>query len=422
MKFIATTTSLAIIAAAVASPAAAFTDYLMSRFLPRSALPMAISDATATSLADGIFIFGGCVADQQYDSASGFYFCPDVTNASLKYYPATDSYANLASMPRKRYRHAAAALGSKIYLLGGRDLFDNIVEEIDVYDTSKDEWSTLQCKFAGATSDSAAETVGSTIVYVAGYDVAYTAIAKVWAFDGTCEGTVEHSELNEARGDVGITRNCDGKSLSVFGGFTHINGFEAPLATLETLSSLSSTAWEAQSTPANLGRGDKVFVELHCRQYVFGGEHPNHGGPVSSVEANDAGFWHQVGSMTAPRFRFFGGRYGDEVYLFGGQRPIQNGPYGTPGSHFPVTSIVEQYREVPRDVSASAATTNLANQLADLKESEAHAESLAKGALAIAVLATVVAALALATKSKRGAAARDNHPQVDIGDKSLHAI
>ena len=348
--------------ALVADVASAFSNDLVGRFLPRSKLSSPLSDATATAIHEGIVIFGGCVANQEYDKGSGFYYCPAVTNASTMYDPATDSYSPLKDMPRDRYRHAAAAIGSKIYLLGGRHADDAIVKEIDVYDADTDSWETLPCNFEQATSDAAAVTVrGTTILYVAGYSADYTAQSAVYTFDGTCEGIAKHSDLNEARGDIGVARNCDGDSVSVFGGFTHENDFAAPLATLETLESIAvGSSWASEKTPAGVGRGDKVFAQLHCRQYAFGGENPNHDGPMSTVEAHDNGVWHKVGEMSTKRFRFFGTRYGDEVYLFGGQGPIVGGPYGTEGSYFPLTDVVEQYRENARDASTVALEQDVA--------------------------------------------------------------
>ena len=103
-----------------------------------------------------------------------------------------------------------------------------------------------------------------------------------------------------------------------------------------------------------------MFAQLHCRQYALGGENPNHDGPMSTVEAHDNGVWHKVGEMSTKRFRFFGTRYGDEIYLFGGQGPIDGGTVRHGGSYFPLTDVVEQYRENARDASTVALEQDVA--------------------------------------------------------------
>eukprot|EP00438_Fugacium_kawagutii_P032193 Skav209044 [mRNA] locus=scaffold2483:137216:137966:+ [translate_table: standard] len=99
-------------------------------WLPMTKMGMPRSDMTATTVADAIYIIGGCSGDQTYTSAwGGMYSCTAVTGETHKYTPADDSYAPLRDAPVVRYRHAAAAVGSRIFLFGGRDQSDAIITQ-----------------------------------------------------------------------------------------------------------------------------------------------------------------------------------------------------------------------------------------------------------------------------------------------------
>lgn len=61
------------------------------------------------------------------------------------YTPSSDSWETLDdAMPRERYRHAAAVVDSSLYVIGGRDLDDNVISQVDVLDTDTNTWSTLK--------------------------------------------------------------------------------------------------------------------------------------------------------------------------------------------------------------------------------------------------------------------------------------
>eukprot|EP00439_Symbiodinium_sp_Y106_P033019 s632_g3.t4 len=96
------------------------------------------------------------------------YLCTGISKATEKYTPATDSYENLAEAPRSRYRHAAAAVGGRIYLFGGCAIDDSIITDIDVLDTTG-RWSTAG-SWPNATSDLSAFAHDGKIYVLGGYN------------------------------------------------------------------------------------------------------------------------------------------------------------------------------------------------------------------------------------------------------------
>ena len=103
-------------------------------------LPYPVSDMSAVTLGRKIYLMGGCVKDQEYIKELGFSVCPEITSKSLAFVPETKKFEVLPPAPNARYRHAALAVGTKIYLAGGRTVDDSIIKSIDVFDTVKGTW------------------------------------------------------------------------------------------------------------------------------------------------------------------------------------------------------------------------------------------------------------------------------------------
>jgi Galactose oxidase, central domain len=105
-------------------------------------LPKALSDFTAVLSTDSdddedpiIYIHGGCdsVNGNTYYKTTGFFQCNSISNASYAYHISTQTWTNLPNLPTARYRHATVVLPQRhlIYILGGRNLTDEIVTTLD---------------------------------------------------------------------------------------------------------------------------------------------------------------------------------------------------------------------------------------------------------------------------------------------------
>jgi hypothetical protein len=142
---------------------------------------------TASTVGDVIVLAGGCVGNQTVTDWGG-YACDAITAETLIYSPKEDKYTVVADAPRPRYRHAAAVVGTKVYLLGGTNLdvdeyFNEImVEAVDVFDTVTSKWTTLDQLHPAVTTDPAAFATGTKIVYTGGYVTTnnYNARCALW--------------------------------------------------------------------------------------------------------------------------------------------------------------------------------------------------------------------------------------------------
>jgi len=354
-------------------------------------MPYAASDLTATTVGSRIYLVGGCSNDQIHiPDWGGMYVCSETTNRTLAYSPATDTYTELADAPRNRYRHAAAAVGTKLYIFGGKTLFDDTIPEVDVLDTATNTWTTLADLMPSAASDSTAFVLDGKIFIVGGYDPAYNALTQVVTFDPATETFATAARgLNTARGDVG-SAVVDGTPY-VFGGFTHENDFKAPHPTLEVYNPSTET-WEEHIEPAGIGRGDKAVVALHSRFLVMGGETKDSAGhslPLTEVEAFaparsgentvGGGEWTEVGKLSEERFRFAAAVLGDAAYVFGGQGYLV-GEANSNTSYYDVVSTASAYNEQAFSMPGMQASldTLQADDVADDAKVDAMQASLDK--------------------------------------------
>lgn len=392
-------------------------------WVERSTMPYPLSDMSATTVGDAIYLVGGCVSNQTYDVGAQMYLCGEVTAKTMMYHPSTDVWTELSMAPKQRYRHAAAANGHLLYVFGGRDLNDVIVPEVDVFNTVTQTWSVLPnaLNLPTPVSDETAFAIDGVIYVAGGYDGGYSALTTVQTYtpgtgggDGTW-GTA--SPLQYGRGDVG-SGVIDGKAY-VFGGFTHTNNWVSPLDTLEVLG--SDGVWTVHTEPAEVARGDKAIVPLHDRLLVLGGETKTDSGatmPLDDIEAydptatSDEEAWELVSKLWAPRFRFMAASYGDSAFVFGGQKYVE-GTYNAAGSYYPLADDVVEFHEHgffdqshahEDDLLVDQLQVNLAAANARIDElehdhgSDDHADdsvSMAKAALAVACVG-VALVLALA--------------------------
>lgn len=316
-------------------------------WVERATMPYPVSDMSTTTVGDNIYIVGGCVSNQTWDVAYGMYSCDLVTANSAMYSPSTDVWTELPASPRQRYRHAAAAVGSSLYIFGGRTLYDDLIPEVDVFDTVEQTWSTLSSPLPTSVSDQTAFVLNDVIYVAGGWNAAYEALTIVQTYTPATDAWSTASPMVHGRGDVG-SGVVDGVAY-VFGGFTDVNNYEAPLSTLEVL---ESDVWVVHTEPAEAARGDKAVVPLHNRLLVMGGETKVDGNtsPLSDIEAfdptagTDEDAWQMVSQLWAPRFRFNAAAYGDSAFIFGGQEYLR-GQSNTEGSFYPIADDVIEYHE-----------------------------------------------------------------------------
>jgi len=338
------------------------------QWLTKTAMPVKRSDMTATTVGEAIYLVGGCGMDQIWTPSPQYpgYTCGGgvsaaISNKVTSFHPLTNEHKTKADAPRGRYRHAAAAVGTKIYLFGGTSAAEAIVKEIDVYDTAANTWSTLSWNDTKATTDNAAFAHDGKIYVLGGYDENYVAQTSVRIFDPSVTGAAAFTDgpaMKQSRGDFSAIVVND--TALVVGGYHHGNDFKMPVASVERLDK-GATGWVVRKE-MSVARGDKAVAALNGAMHVVGGETKNadgHSIPLSDVEVYhpDCNEWQAGGQIPSKRFRFTAAAYGTSLYIFGGQGYL-DGTYGTAGSKYPLMDTVEEYSETvkPPETVDGAAT------------------------------------------------------------------
>jgi len=325
----------------------------------RADMPTARSDTATTVLGlNKIIVTGGCDADQICPEP--MCYCPHITNKTEVFHPEDNIWETLADMPRPRFRHGMEFFNGSIYVFGGRDVSDVLIQEIDVYNPTKNSWSTLPPSqwLNESSSDFSSLVFNNTIYMVGGYDQNYKTLASVASFTpNVANSTWKYDALppmNVPRGDTcAIVLN---DQIYLFGGFKEDN-FCIALDDLEIFD-FSQNRWSLGKSMEIRG-GDKACGNLHGRFHIFGGEVKDaaincsrFSIPSPDVQEYDpiADDWQEEPPMPSARFRFNAIYYKhsngyEAIYTFGGQNEID-----VRRDVFPVTKAVWAYsdEELPK--------------------------------------------------------------------------
>jgi len=321
-------------------------------------MTVARSDLGVSSVGAAIYLTGGCLGPQVCDATTCVCSCASITNTVEVFYPGNKTFARLASMPRDRYRHSTEPLNGLIYVLGGRDLSDALITQVDVYDPVANSWSVSNFSLTNWTSDFSTFVNNGVIWMVGGYTQDYTISPSIATFSPTTGFKYNAiPQMTDPRGDTcSIVFN---NAIYVVGGFDPASGanYSIPVSTMEVYD-FGTDKWTYGPATPSPG-GDKACGVLNSKLHVFGGE-----GKVttptcvySSPEGDTEEFnfaknsWSEEVGMDTPRFRFaaeYFGRSGvQSLYVFGGQ-----GPRDTSTNTYPTLSSVEMYT----DYQASSAS------------------------------------------------------------------
>lgn len=210
-------------------------------------LPKPLSDMTATYLpsTSKIYIVGGCDSAKGNERASfdqTLFMCTSISSSAYMFDPSQGIIKTMADMPRERYRHTASNVDGKIWVVGGRDVDDNIIREVDVYDPNTDKWSTpTTLPENRITSDLGSFSYGNSLYLVGGYDKNYTASSETLKLNTESLEYKNMAKTQMPRGDILVLR-VDDFAYGV-GGFSHSNNFCEALADTERYN-IEDDKWE----------------------------------------------------------------------------------------------------------------------------------------------------------------------------------
>jgi len=314
-------------------------------WITKEPMPTKRSDMTAVVAGDKIIVAGGCDRNQDCSGAD-YCVCTSVTSKVEAFFPETNSWETLTSMPVPRYRHAAVNVDQKMFVFGGRDVSDNIITQVDVYDLKTKAWLTLANEWYTATSDLTATVVGLNIYAMGGYTLSYQTLNTTFVMTATDRDPIWNeliaSPMHYSKGDAcSVTNNG---LVYVIGGFNDEN-FCLPLASVEVYNP-ANNSW-VTIAPLDTPRGDLGCGELYGKLHVIGGETKDspvncskYSVAIDHVESFDvvSNSWVEEKSIPTVNFRSASASYKNSFFIFGGQ-----GQSISVGSLYPVQDTVYEY-------------------------------------------------------------------------------
>eukprot|EP01114_Cavostelium_apophysatum_P003639 TRINITY_DN136_c0_g1_i1.p1 TRINITY_DN136_c0_g1~~TRINITY_DN136_c0_g1_i1.p1 ORF type:complete len:359 (-),score=70.23 TRINITY_DN136_c0_g1_i1:39-1115(-) len=316
-----------------------------------AAMPTARSDMTSVVVGDNIIVAGGCVTQACTSAANCT--CSEITAVVEAFVPSSQSWVVLPDMPAARFRHGAAVIGTKMFVIGGRDVFDEVQKTTFVFDWNTQNWTILPQIWEDPSSDLVAASFGNLLFAISGYSATYETLARTCVLNtedpNASWGCGKIAAMSQTRGDAcGIALN--GK-IYVFGGYSD-SDWCAPLPSLEVYDPLTN---EWQSKPdMHVARGDCACASLHGEFHAMGGETKD--GDCTSISISDVehfdvnkNAWIEEDPLDIPTFRFSGASYEGAFYVFGGQ-----GSYDPETLSIPIFSTVLAYGDTSPEFSSAS--------------------------------------------------------------------
>jgi N-acetylneuraminic acid mutarotase len=234
-----------------------------------------------------------------------------ISNATYRFL-----WASRASMPTARYGAAAAAIGSKIYVMGGYD--SAVSSETLVFDVNTDTWSSDDSMPIGLYRASALAYAGK--IYLFGGNTGSGASANVYRFDPS---QTSGSRWSSALASLGTARYW--ASAALVGGLAYITGGNNGSTNLTSTERVDLTADPpvvASSAIDNLtvGQQQQVGISIGAAVYLFGGSTATD--KVQRLDPSQ-GTGSQWSSLTTiPAMDYFdmavAGEIGGKAYVVGG--------------------------------------------------------------------------------------------------------
>ncbi|MCO5558204.1 hypothetical protein L7F22_011783 [Adiantum nelumboides] len=287
----------------------------------------ALTDHVAIGYNDVVYILGGAKGDG------------NLTNEVWKYDSVFHNYTLMAPMPERRYRFGASIINDAIYVVGGRNVSDNLEQQANdgmvkttlIYDIVANTWR----KGADAPDfqgDTCAAALDGKIYMIGGYGVNYSYLNTTTVYDPAKNAWSQLSDMPTPRGDL-MCVSLNGE-VYVLGGYydptgDRPNSFSAKMESFNPKTGLWTTRPDLL-TP----RGDAAVAVLEgSRIMLVGGEghyrkddgykYPKH---VNEVYYASDSTWVQKAMITTARFRAAAATAGGLTFVFGGADVCINQP------------------------------------------------------------------------------------------------
>ncbi len=215
---------------------------------------------------------------------------------------------------------SVVAYNGKLYVVGGSDApFSGAVAEGWVYTPGTNSWAALPA-LSTARGGAGAALVGSTMYAVGGLGANGASLASVEKLDlANPTAWTSAPSLATARDNPGVA--AIGTTVFAFGGRTRLADGTTVAGTLTSSEALVSGAvsWTSRAAMPT-GRRTTAVQVVNGRAYVIGGEITTTGGAFTENESYDpvADTWRVEASLTTGRHGMASGVIGGRIYLVGG--------------------------------------------------------------------------------------------------------
>jgi N-acetylneuraminic acid mutarotase len=234
----------------------------------------------------------------------------------LAYDPALDSWCEVASMAMKRCRHVAAALGGKLYVMGGYDVGEEMpLAEVEVFDPKANGWQPVP-SMPTARRAFAAAAVAGKVYAIGGLDDNSELCDAVEAYDPLFGAWTQVASLPVARG-YHTTAVVDGKMYVLGGEFIDDEGYQVATDRVDVYDP-AANSWQQMAAMPTARHGHAAAV-MDGKIYVSGG-FTSRDDSLDAFEAYDpvTNTWATLASLSEARADHASAAAHGKLYVFGG--------------------------------------------------------------------------------------------------------
>ena len=276
----------------------------------------------------------------------------------------TGTWQTMVSASTKRTEVVGAAVGGKIYVVGGfnEPSLSNVMnlavsDAVEEYDPSTNRWATkaplpIGLHHAGAAS------VGDRLYIIGGFTKSlfsvWQPVASVYMYNRETNSWMERAPMSTERGALAVAEL--GGKLFAIGGYNGAGNSNAV--------EMYDPATNSWSTKASLptARDHLAVATVGTRVYAIGGRlNRDYARNLSITEAYDpvADRWTRVADLPTPRSGITAAVVRETIYVFGGEAP--EGTFRTTEAYFPAIDRWRAMTPMPtgRHGLASAAVNDL---------------------------------------------------------------